>query len=218
MNPLYLTIAGLLFLLFWMGVDFYPLKRPLLAGKMMFFTGEDEDIRIAGASQGNGKDAGADERSATDFFRQHTVGNIQTAIQLGNCLARLFCGRYRQLEQTLPQQFAQQLAVLDSYVVNRVIQNLPNSLIAQTVLSNFYNVVCQDSEVLYQAVRDPVSFSLYLLRDRRTPPTESYGEVFASLCGCPQRQEIVLMADEEYRSFYEQCELLVSGFSFRENV
>lgn len=187
-----------------------PVLRPCF-----FSVEEDEDIRIAGSGHSGKASSDPGDSSANDFFSHHTMGNIQTAMQLGNCLARLFCSRYRQLSSQMSAAVSEQLAILDSYAVNRVIQNLPNSLIAQTVLSTFYNAVGQDDEALYQAVRDPVPFSLYILRDRKNRPDESYGEVFASLCGDPGNRDVAALADEEYRSFYDKCSTMCSGFSFR---
>ena len=176
---------------------------------LRYITAE-EDIRIASRPA---KKTDPGETSAADFYTQQNMGNIQTAIQLGGCLARLYCGHIQRLEEQEP--VLGQLAILYSYAVNRAIQTLPNSLIAQTVLSTFYNMVKQESADLYQAVRDPIPFSLYILRDKRIEPSESYGEIFASLCGRRDDRELVDLANQEYESFYQECILLSEGFSFQ---
>lgn len=174
-----------------------------------FSVGED-DVRIAGAPV---KRADPGESSAADFYNQHNMGNIQTALQLGGCLARLYCGYIRKCQE--PEPVLGQLAILFSYAVNRSIQCLPNSLIAQTVLSTFYNTVQQESAELYQKVRDPVPFSLYILRDKRAEPAESYGDIFSSLCAGRVDSQLADMANWEYEEFYRQCLQLAEGFTFQ---
>ena len=185
-------------------------KMRIQNNRFLRFLIAEEDIRIAGRPIKK-KDPG--ESSAADFYNQQNIGNIQTALQLGKCLARLYCGHIRKIQN--PEPVLSQLAILYSYAVNRAIQCLPNSLIAQTVLSTFYNMVKQESDELYQPVRDPVPFSLYILRDKRVEPTETYGEIFASLCGRRDDQELSELADREYEEFYGECILLSEGFSFQ---
>lgn len=170
----------------------------------------EEDVRIAGKPV---KKADPGESSAADFYNQQNMGNIQTALQLGGCLARLYCGHIRKGQE--PEPILGQLAILYSYAVNRAIQNLPNSLIAQTVLSTFYNIVKQESNELYQTVRDPIPFSLYILRDKRAVPTETYGDIFSSLCGKREDQALADMANRLYEAFYQECIQLLEGFSFQ---
>ena len=209
MMELFLLIAAILTLLM--------LQKKSEQPKLLFAAvSDDEDIRIAGAAPRRAPSSDGEDNSATDYVSHQTMGNIETAIQLGGCLARLFCTRFRQLTDEQTAEIAKQLIILDSYAVNRAVQNMPNSLIAQTVLSTFYNVVGQESSSLYQAVRDPVPFSLYILRDRKSFPTESYGEVFASLCGMPDNAELAALADTEYQQFFDQCGVLTGGFSFHE--
>jgi hypothetical protein len=172
-------------------------------------------MRIAAPVSAQKRKVESEDSAADDYVTHQTMGNIETAMQLGGCLARLFCTRYRELSEQQKSEIAEQLIILDSYAVNRVVQNLANSLIAQTVLSTFYKIIGQESAELYQAVRDPVPFSLYILRDRKSYPTESYGQVFASLCGAPDSAELTALADTEYASFFEQCETLAKGFSFQ---
>ena len=174
------------------------------------FSVEEDDVRSAGAPV---KRADPGESSAADFYNQHNMGNIQTALQLGGCLARLYCGYIRKCQE--PEPVLGQLAILFSYAVNRSIQCLPNSLIAQTVLSTFYNTVQQESAGLYQKVRDPVPFSLYILRDKRAEPSETYGDIFSSLCVGREDPRLVAMANREYEEFYRQCLQLAEGFSFQ---
>lgn len=173
----------------------------------------EEDIRIAGKPV---KKTDPGESSAADFYNQQNMGNIQTALQLGGCLARLYCSHIRTVREQESNPIWGQLAILYSYAVNRAIQSLPNSLIAQTVLSSFYNVVKQESSELYQEVRDPIPFSLYILRDKRAAPTETYGEIFASLCGRQNDRGLAEMADREYDNFYRECIELSEGFLFQE--
>jgi len=192
------------------------LQRKAERDNLLLAVSDDEDVRIAAPVSRSGSHSAHEDNSATDYVSHQTMGNIETAIQLGGCLARQFCLRYRQLTQEQDDEIAEQLIILDSYAVNRVVQNMANSLIAQTVLSTFYNVVGQESGDLYQAVRDPVPFSLYILRDRKNFPTETYGEVFASLCGAPKDAELIALADAEYRRFFDQCGAITEGFSFHE--
>lgn len=176
----------------------------------------EDDVRVAVLVSSQKRNAEPEDNSASDYVTHQTMGNIETAMQLGGCLARLFCTRYRQLTEQQDAEITEQLIILDSYAVNRAVQNMPNSLIAQTVLSTFYNVIGQESRELYQVVRDPVPFSLYILRDRKSFPTESYGQVFASLCGAPDDVDLASLADAEYASFFAECEALANGFSFHE--
>ncbi len=60
------------------------------------FSVEEDDVRIAGAPV---KRADPGESSAADFYNQHNMGNIQTALQLGGCLARLYCGYIRKCQE-----------------------------------------------------------------------------------------------------------------------
>jgi len=189
---------------------------------LRYITAE-EDIRIASRPV---KKTDPGESSAADFYNQQNIGNIQTALQLGSCLARFYCSYCSNMKQQRDEMFRPiwgRLAILYSYAVNRVIQTLPNSLIAQTVLSTFYNMVKQENTELYQEIRDPIPFSLYILRDKRVVPTESYGEIFVSLYNRQSENELSDFSDEdlaafvdkEYENFYQSCMELMKGFSFQ---
>lgn len=178
---------------------------------------DDEGVRIAGTgTTPAAKLSDPGDTSATDFFSHQTTGNIQTAMQLGICLAQRFCARFHEISTQMTSEMTEQLVILDSYAVNRFVQNFSDSLIAQTVLSTFYNVISKDSNTLYQIVRDPIPLSLYILRDRRSLSSESYGEIFASLCGQSENRGLVVLANEEYRSFWKQCDEIASDFYFHE--
>lgn len=129
------------------------------------------------------------EGAANAFVREKSNGNMDKARKLGQQFAAeliapskgatLFGVGAFDNDSTMAQR-----KVLFAYVVNRVVEDMaPNSIVAQSILSSFYESVRQQSEKLYDLINDTAAFSLYILSHRSTPEkSEAVGRVFAQLC------------------------------------
>ena len=79
---------------------------------MLFAAIGEDDVRVAAPSSQKRKSEPEDS-SASDYVTHQTMGNIETAMQLGGCLARLFCARYRQLTQLHDAEIAGEVRFCD---------------------------------------------------------------------------------------------------------
>ncbi|MBE6907093.1 MAG: hypothetical protein E7476_12565 [Ruminococcaceae bacterium] len=148
---------------------------------------DDSDMKIAPERISEVFDTS--EGAANAFVREKSNGNMDKARKLGQQFAA---------ELTVPSKGATlfgvgvfdndntmaQRKVLFAYVVNRVVEDMaPNSIVAQSVLSSFYESVRQQSAELYDLINDSAAFSLYMLARRSAPEkSEAVGRVFAQLC------------------------------------
>ena len=129
------------------------------------------------------------EGDANAFVREKSNGNMDKARKLGQQFAA---------ELTAPmkgvtlfgigafdnQRTMDQRKVLFAYIVNLVTQDMaPNSILAQSVLSSFYDSVQYQSTELHELITDSAAYSLYILAHRSSPGNpEEIGKVFAQLC------------------------------------
>lgn len=129
------------------------------------------------------------EGAANAFVREKTNGNIDKAHTLGLQLAAELTADHKGItlfgvgafddENTLLQR-----KVMYAYVVNRVIEEIaPNSVVAQSAISSFYNTVCDEAPNVYALITDAAAFSMYTLSVRSSPGDAcAIGKVFAQLC------------------------------------
>lgn len=148
---------------------------------------DDSDMKIMSGKVSKQFDLA--EGAATAFNRERANGNLERARTLGRKFAAdLFENDGKALfgvgafddEKTIIQR-----RVLFAYVVNRVIEDLaPNSIVAQSALSVFYDTLQKASEQYYQESTDAAAFSQYILAVRSTSDDPcAIGNVFARLCG-----------------------------------
>lgn len=171
--------------------------------------GEDEDIKIASLPQKEWKDAG--ERSAREFEMHRENGDLDKARLFGKQLAELLLAEVNRTDGCTCEQH-HQLLVLYSYGVNKIIQLLPNSMIAQLSLSDFYDEVKRQNPAICDLIQDSVSFTFYILEDRTLE--RNFGEAFAKLCGEGKNQELEAFGNRKYQAFYERCRRYLEQFAF----
>ncbi|MEM1484087.1 hypothetical protein V6615_04300 [Oscillospiraceae bacterium PP1C4] len=130
------------------------------------------------------------EGAANAFVREKSNGNMDKARVLGTQLAieltaeskggaTLFGVGAFDNEHTVKQR-----KVMFAYVVKKVIEDMaPNSIVAQSALSAFYETIQQTSPEIYELATDTAAFSLYNLSARTSPEDPcAIGNVFALLC------------------------------------
>ncbi len=148
---------------------------------------DDSDIKIAGQETMLEEDA-EDTAVAEEYLRERENGNIERARQLGRTLAtELFnCDEVLNLgyDRSESPLVLTQRRILFSFVVGRAIDELiPNSILADTAVSVFYDVI-KEKPAVYGEINDAAAISLYMLTSR-APGLDAcaVGRVFAKLCG-----------------------------------
>ncbi len=130
------------------------------------------------------------EGAASAFVREKSNGNMEKARLLGQSLAQEL-GKER---GGLPyfgvgifddDRSLSQRRLLYTYIVSRVIEDTaPNSIVAQSALSAFYDQIQRETPEYYAAVTDSAALSLYILAGRSEPDDyNALGRTFAQLCG-----------------------------------
>jgi len=169
---------------------------------------EDGDMKIAGA---NYKKTAAEDPAETEaklFLRHRETGNIEKARALGKKYA------YAIMEAAPPVspdnssqvEYCQQI-VLCAFLVTRVIvENSPDTIIAQTGIHAFYDELNSQSADLYQNTGDLAAFSLYTLWERsRTKDMDELGRIYAKLCGMEGDARAIAEGNALGRRFYAAC-------------
>ena len=168
---------------------------------------DDSDIKIAPDRPSQVFDLS--EGAANAFVREKNNGNMEKARQLGELLAgELTAGTggipYFGVGAFDDPQSLSQRRLLYAYVVSRVIEDTaPNSIVAQSALSAFYDRIQREAPEYYEAVTDSAALSLYILAGRSNP--EDYaalGRVFARLCGREEGDEVFVRYGAELAIFY----------------
>lgn len=127
--------------------------------------------------------------AAVAFAREKANGNMDKARALGLRFAQELICKEGGLTSFGVGAFddartVTQRKILFSYVVNQVIADLfPNSIVAQSAMSSFYNKIEQESPETSEMLFDSVAFTMYILTARSSPSDpKAIGEVFARLC------------------------------------
>ena len=149
---------------------------------------DDSDMKIVPDDPSEVFDTG--EGAANSFAREKATGNMEKAKCLGQDFAAEItagekgivwfgCGEYDD-ELTIAQR-----QVMFAYIINKVIEDMaPNSIVAQSALSSFYETVQSALPEVYERITDSAAFSMYILSDRAAPDDPcAIGRVFARLCG-----------------------------------
>lgn len=156
------------------------------------------------------------EGAASAFVREKNNGNMEKARALGVHLAAelsaekqgvtLFgVGAFDNADMLLQRR------VLFAYVVGRVVEEIaPNSIVAQSAMSAFYDAIQADSRETYKLLTDTAVFSLYSLSARAAPDDPcAIGRVFARLCAQENDKLFVRYGCELVEYFSMYCTQLV---------
>lgn len=172
----------------------------------------DSDMKIAGG-RWSARPREEGNAVARDYLAQRELGNIQRAKQLGEefaCLVEQWGDRQDGAEAP---PFAHAYYCMLAFGVNQAVEHFfPNSILAQTALSAFYDRLGSCCPACSKAAGDSAAFSLFLLAIRgRQPAQQAVGGVFAELCG---RQEAAAWAAGQYGSFLAQLQQMVQLAGF----
>lgn len=149
---------------------------------------DDSDMKIAPDRPSEIFDSS--EGAANAFVREKANGNMAKAHALGKQFAAELTAENRGVTlfgvgafddaNTLVQR-----KIMFAYVVNMVIEGMaPNSIVAQSAMSSFYDSVQASFPDIYRIITDSEAFSLYILSVRSSPEDPcAIGRVFARLCG-----------------------------------
>lgn len=177
---------------------------------------DDSDMKIAPEKPGRFLDSS--DGAATAFMRETHNGNMEKARGIGGALARALTA-----EDSSPALFGvgafddentiRQRRMMFAYIADKVIEDLaPNSMVAQSAISNFENTVQQCSPEIYEIINDTAAFSLYALCARGDPDdTGALGRVFAKLCKKEDDALFVKYGCELSGYFNEYCTKVVLG-------
>ncbi|MBC8584983.1 hypothetical protein [Youxingia wuxianensis] len=172
-------------------------------------TFDDSDIKIMPDDPSEVFDMS--EGAANAFVRETNNGNMEKAKKLGaqfaaglidpNCVCVFGVGELDTVN-TISQR-----KVLFAYVVNQVIEEMaPNSIVAQSALSSFYDAVQQQDAKTYELINDSAAFTMYILQARLVPNDgQGMGEVFAKLCGQEGQRLYINYGKELYNYFTITC-------------
>lgn len=175
---------------------------------------DDSDMKIASDSpgeKGERADVDADE-FADAYLIQNGLGNIARARELGALFAERML-RFAAKEEGPPKGPAR--AALLAFGVNRAVELYsPNSILAQTALSAFYEAVSRMDDVSRLAVNDATSLSFYLLAARSAEDEpRAVGQTFARLSQSHDPQ-VSAQAGALYRSFLQELEEATLGAGY----
>ena len=152
------------------------------------------------------------EGAAYAFIREKTNGNMEKARALGKRFAgELTAGRTGMAQFGVgafdDQDTLAQRNVLFAFIVGRVIEEMaPNSIVAQSAMSAFYETIERTSPEIYRQISDSAALSLYIFSARSTPGDETAaGEVFARLCGREGDALFVAYGRELAGYFMDHC-------------
>lgn len=171
---------------------------------------DDSDMKIAPNRMSKVFDTS--EGAASAFVHEKSNGNMDKARKLGQQFAAELTAPMKGVtlfgigafdnKRTMAQR-----KVLFAYIVNRVTQDMaPNSILAQSVLSSFYESVQQRSAELYELINDSAAFSLYILAHRSSHGNPaSIGRVFAQLCDRDEDPVFIRYGTELSNYFMMNC-------------
>lgn len=171
---------------------------------------DDSDIKIAPDDPSEVFDTS--EGAAAAFAREKANGNMEKARALGVQFAAELTADERGIvyfgigafdsAETLSQR-----KVLFSYLVGRVIEDMaPNSIVAQSAMSAYYDELQRVSGETYGLVSDSAALSLYILAGRSSPDDiGAVGRVFARLCGRKDAPVFVRYGSELTSYFAMYC-------------
>ena len=134
---------------------------------------DDSDIKIVPDKPSKVFDMS--EGAAYAFIREKTNGNMEKARALGKRFAgELTAGRTGVAQFGVgafdDQDTLAQRNVLFAFIVGRVIEEMaPNSIVAQSAMSAFYETIERTSPEIYQQISDSAALSLYIFSARSTP-------------------------------------------------
>lgn len=130
------------------------------------------------------------EGAAVAFVREKNNGNMEKARILGTRFAEALFSDDRKgiafgIGEMDDANTIAQRKVMFTHVVGQVIEDIaPNSIVAQSALSAFYDRIQQDSAEIYDQVTETAAVTMYMLASRTTADDpQAYGGVFARLCG-----------------------------------
>ncbi len=180
------------------------------------FEEDDRDMKIAGddfepAETGT---AEADD-DAQLLAREKENGNLSRARRLGAIMA----DEVSSIEgdsQTADSALLTQRRILLSFAVEVEFDALlPNSLVAQTAQSVFYNTLRVTAPQFYDDLQASGAFSFYYLCVREGREVkEKVGQTFASLCGRKGDPDYERMGRELYCRFTAQVQHFVDTLEF----
>ena len=131
---------------------------------------DDSDIKIVPDKPSKVFDMS--EGAAYAFIREKTNGNMEKARALGKRFAgELTAGRTGVAQFGVgafdDQDTLAQRNVLFAFIVGRVIEEMaPNSIVAQSAMSAFYETIERTSPEIYRQISDSAALSLYIFSAR----------------------------------------------------
>lgn len=143
------------------------------------------------------------EGAASAFVRERDNGNMEKARLLGIRFAGELTAETKGASlfgtgEPEPLQIQEQRKILFSYIVHSVVNDIaPNSIVAQSAISAFYETVNGISPEIYAMITDSAVYSLYIHSDRTAPgDANALGRVFAHLCGRAQDEVFIRRAEQ----------------------
>lgn len=176
---------------------------------------DDSDMKIAGVGPPR-EPADNGEETARLLAREKACGNLQRARRLGAIMAEDVAAA--EGGQPLTQDSAQmyQRRILLAFAVEVGLDAfLPNSLLAQTAQSVFYDTLQATAPSFFEDLQESGAFSFYYLRVREGRDVEKrVGETYATLCGRAGDDALAKAGAELYTRFIRQVRSLADSMDF----
>lgn len=174
---------------------------PVRRGTLMLCESGDEDMKIVpdSALSKNPSAQDGDERTAQEYKTQKENGNVFIASRLGEELALPVLRGERELLKNVNDKNIAQLYFLYAFAVRgEIAEHIESSILADTTLRCFQQMVKEKNIQIYDAMSDSVPDTIYRLCGSSG---DCLGEGFAKLCGREGDSAFITVGNESFESY-----------------
>lgn len=176
---------------------------------------DDSDMKIAGDAFEPAKEADDAEATALLLAREKKNGNLSRARRLGAIMAEEVSAIEGDSRAQDAATLTQRRILLAFAVEVGLDAFLPDTLLAQTAQSVFYETLRQTASAFYEDLQESGAFSFYYLCVREGRQVENkVGETYASLCGRAGDPEVAAEGAWLYVHFIEQVKAFTDRMDF----
>ncbi len=177
---------------------------------------DDSDMKIAGESFDPPVGSDDGEATAKQLEAEKANGNLCRARRLGAIMAEEVSAIEGENKTEEPAILTQRRILLAFAVEVGLDAFLPNTLLAQTAQSIFYDTLRLTASAFYEDLQESGAYSFYFLclREGRNVETR-VGETFAGLCGKAGDTQLAHTGAALYVRFIDQVRSFVETMEFR---
>lgn len=176
---------------------------------------DDSDMKIMGDEFEPPAEKDDTHETARQLEREKANGNLGRARRLGAMMAEEVSSIEGGVPVSEPAPLTQRRILLAFAVEVGFEAFLPNSILAETAQSVFYETLRQDAPAFFEDLQESGAYSFYFLCVREGREVEKkVGETYASLCGRPKQETLAREGSELYVRFIGQVQKLVNDIGF----